>query len=191
MDADKLFTEALGQATAVIKQVQDDQFASATPDDAWSVRDLSHHMLYELSWVPELLEGKTTGEVGSTHEGSLFEDATGLAIAWDRAAVRAENELESYQPDAVVHLSYGDSTAEAYLQEAATDQLIHAWDLGQAIGINVNFERPIAEEVYNRLKNSNLQSSGLFAPPVEVPANADLQTRILAITGRSLDWRSV
>jgi len=191
MDSNALFTEALAQATTVIKQVRDDQFGSATPDTDWSVRDLAHHMLYELSWVPEILEGRLPEEVGPRYEGSLFEDATQLGILWDRAAVRAENELETYRPDRVVHLSYGDSTAEAYLQEAATDQLIHAWDLGESIGLSVSFERPVAEEVYDRLRGMDLQSSGLFAPPLDVPPNADLQTKILALTGRTPDWRSV
>lgn len=191
LDASELFVEALAQATAVVKQVRNDQFALETPDSEWHVRDLAGHMLYELSWVPEVLAGKTIEEVGDVYEDDLFVTDTDLMVAWERAAHLAETAAQEADPEDTVHLSYGDSTAETYLRDAATDQLIHAWDLGQAIGFSVTFEPALAEAIYEHIKDADLQSSGLFAPRIDVPDDADLQTKILALTGRSSNWRNI
>jgi hypothetical protein len=34
-----------------------------------------------------------------------------------------------------------------------------------------------------------MKASGLFAPPVPVPENADPQTRLIALFGRDPGWR--
>lgn len=189
MDADELFTDVLTQATMVAKQLRPEHLALPTPDSEWTVRDLVHHILYELRWVPDVLAGKTIGEVGSAHSGELFKGADDFVTEWELAATRAEEAIAHVDLDATVHLSYGDRTASQYLCEAATDQLIHSWDLGEAIGIKVTFDPAVAEVIYDELHDKDLQASGLFAAPVTVPADADLQTKLLAHTGRSVSWQ--
>ena len=44
-----------------------------------------------------------------------------------------------------------------------------------------------AHREYERVKDM-LASTGLFADPVPVPDDADPQTKMLAIVGRSADW---
>lgn len=193
MDADELFTECLAQATAVVKQVRAEQFALPTPCTEWTVRDLAGHMLYELSWMPDLLEGKTIREVGDIYDGDLIGSSDiGLAVQWDNAATKAEEAVAHADLEATVHVSYGDVTVAEYLRESAADQLIHAWDLGQAIGVSVTFDEDIALTLYDRVKNDAeiMHQSGLFAPPKDVPADANTQTKLLALYGRSVDtWR--
>lgn len=189
LDADELFTEILNQATVIAKQVRPEHLAQPTPDTEWTVRDLLQHILYELCWVPDILAGKTLEEVGDKYAGELFTDANDFVIEWELASAAAEDAVGHADLDRIVHLSYGNRTAEKYLREAAADQLIHSWDLGEAIGVKVTFDPQIAMAVYDDLHDKDLQSSGLFAPPVDVPADADLQTKLLAYTGRPLDWR--
>lgn len=192
METDELFTECLAQATRVVKQVRADQFALPTPDTEWTVRDLAGHMLYELSWVPDILEGKTVQEIGDIYEGDLIGSSDiGLSVQWDNAVTKAEEAVAHADLDGAAHLSYGDVTIGYYLREAAADQLIHAWDLGQAIGVTVAFDEDIALSIYDRIKSSadDMRQSGLFAPPKNVPPDADLQTKLLALYGRSSDWR--
>jgi len=193
MDADECFTECLAQATRVVKQVRADQFALPTPDTEWTVRDLAGHMLYELSWVPDVLEGKTVQEVGDIYDGDLIGSSDiGLTVQWENAATKAEEAVAHADLEATAHLSYGDVTVSEYLLEAGSDQLIHTWDLGQAIGVPVIFDEDIAQTVYDRVKNKSeaMRLSGLFGPPRDVPADADIQTKLLALYGRSADtWR--
>jgi len=192
LEADEFYAECLAQATMVIKQVRDDQFGMPTPDTEWSVRDLANHMLYELLWLPEILDGKTVKDVGTKYDGNLFADATELATRWETGAAKTEEMLAAVDLNATAHLSYADVPMEKYLREAGTDQLIHAWDLGQAVGVTVTFDPDIAHSIYDDMKDrgDEMQASGLFAPPKDVPADADIQTKLLALYGRSADtWR--
>jgi uncharacterized protein (TIGR03086 family) len=193
MDADEFFTECLARATSVVKQVRAEQFSGPTPDIEWTVHDLAGHMLYELSWVPDVIAGRTMQEVGDIYDGDLIGSSdTGLVVQWENAATKAEEAVAHADLEATAHLSYGDVTVAEYLHEAGADQLIHAWDLGQAIGVSVAFDEEIAQAIYDRIKNEAdiMHQSGLFAPPKEVPADADLQTKLLALYGRSADtWR--
>jgi hypothetical protein len=54
----------------------------------------------------------------------------------------------------------------------------------------VRFDPELAEAVYeNTLPDmKGIQASGLFAPPVPVPENADTQTRLIALFGRDPGW---
>jgi len=72
MNAKALFLATLDQATAVIDHVAPDDYHRPTPDTEWDVAALAGHMLYELCWVPDLLQGKTIAEVGSVYDGDLI-----------------------------------------------------------------------------------------------------------------------
>jgi uncharacterized protein (TIGR03086 family) len=191
MDGVDIFKNALAQATTVIKQVRPTELANTTPDTEWNVRDLAGHMLYELSWVADIVEGKTIEEVGTTYDGDLIGDDDDLSVQWQAAADRAELAVDDADPELIAHLSFGDMSVDDYLHQAGTDQLIHAWDLGKAIGVTVHFDIETAQTVYNRvlLRKSALQKSGLFAAPLDVDDDADIQTKLLALFGRDAQWQ--
>jgi uncharacterized protein (TIGR03086 family) len=184
MDGKVLFESCLAQASAVIEQVKADQFDLPTPDTKWDVRTLVSHMLYELSWVADILDGKTDAAVGSSYNGDLI--GTDLPTNWRIAAGRALVATAEVDQDRLIHLSYGDYTAAHYLREQANDQLIHAWDLGEAIGVPVLFDPAVAKALYEMAlpRQLELAASGLFAPPLPVPDSADTQTKLLALLGR-------
>jgi uncharacterized protein (TIGR03086 family) len=192
MDGMDIFKSALEQATTVVKQVRPEHFSNATPDTDWSVRDLIGHTLYELVWTPDILEGKTIEEVGAAHNGNLVGDSDiELSIRWQSAADKAEEAVDGVDPDETVHLSFADMSAEEYLAQAGTDQLIHAWDLGRAIGVPVKFDIETAQAMYDDTlpKKEGLKQSGLFADPLTVSDDADIQTKLLALYGRDANWR--
>lgn len=190
MDVKELFLHCLDEATSVVNTVRTAEYSLPTPDTEWSVRDLLSHMLYELSWVASLVQGKTIAEVGDQYEGDLLGDEPVAAwhVAEERAivAVKVCNERET------AHLSYGDVTVGAYLWEVANDLLIHAWDLGQALKISVQFDEEVALVFYGRALSmqKQLADSGLYAPPVKVSHDSNVQTKLLALLGRSADWAS-
>lgn len=194
MDGVDIFSGALAVATSVVKQVRSDQYANETPDSEWDVRDLLGHIFYELNWVPDIVEGKTIEEVGSKYDGDLVGDEDGIsamAVRWQDRADQAEQAVNACDPDETAHLSYGDKTVDEYLKEAGGDQLIHAWDLGKAIGVRVTFDPELAQAVYDHSlpQSSSFAASGLFAAPIDVPADADIQTKLLALFGRDANWQ--
>ena len=66
------------------------------------------------------------------------------------------------------------------------DLIIHAWDIHQATGNDLNLTSAELDllETYIRSWGEVLYQEGICKPPVEVPDDADRQTRILALTGR-------
>jgi uncharacterized protein (TIGR03086 family) len=189
MDGAQLFRRALEQATALVGGVRPSQLGLATPCREWDVRALASHMLYELSWIPDLTRGATIAEVGDRYDGDLV--GGDLVASWRRAADAALIAVDRCDPVAIAHLSYADVSNDAYLRQVGADELIHSWDLGSATGALVRFDPELAEAVYeNTLPDvKGMKASGLFAPPVPVPENADPQRRLIALFGRDPGWQ--
>jgi len=193
MDAKQLFTAALEQVTAIVDSVKTEDLTNPTPNTAWNVRALATHMLFELHWVPEILAGKTIEEVGKKYDDRVLVDGPRFQADWHAAAAAAAHALASADLRKKVYVSYGHITGEEYMREMGCDLLIHAWDLGEGIGKPVTFDRMVAEAAYQHFspKKDELYQTGLYARPVQVAADADIQIRLLALTGRSLQWKSV
>ena len=161
------------------------QWHDPTPCTDWDVRTLVNHVAVEQLWVPPLVGGSTVADVGDRLDG----DQLGVdpVAAWDdavrdsRGAFGAEGALEG-----TVSLSAGDKAAAEYCWEMTTDALIHSWDLARGIGAEETLDPELVSLVYERTLPiaEHLQETGLFAPPVPVPDDAPLQTKLLAIFGR-------
>jgi uncharacterized protein (TIGR03086 family) len=193
LDAQELFLKCLDQATVIVKQFQPNMLANATPDTDWSVRDLLGHIMYELVWVPDVLSGATVEEVGNKYERDLFSDEGGdLITKWQAASDAAEQAVEAVDVEETAHLSYGDVTMEKYLQQAASDQFIHAWDLAKGIGVQLSYDPALAQVLYDQTLPliNDLEGSGLFAKQLQVSDDATIQTKLLALFGRDANWQA-
>jgi uncharacterized protein (TIGR03086 family) len=191
MDVTELFTKCVAQATLVVKQVRPEHYANATPDVEWTTRDVIEHMLTELSWLPDILDGQTIGEVGDRYDADFINDtANDLSVVWQHAADRAEASILDVDMEEVAHLSYGDVSIEQYLEQAASDQLIHAWDVAEAIGMSLSFEIDVIAAVtdYATRYATEMATSDMFGAPLEVNNAASAQTKLLALFGRSPQW---
>jgi uncharacterized protein (TIGR03086 family) len=168
-----------------VHAIADDQWGSSTPCAEWNVHDLVNHVVGENRWLAPLLAGKTIADVGDTLDGDLL--GNDPKRAWDEAREEALSSVE--QPDALertVHLSYGDTPADAYINEIATDHAVHAWDLARAIGIDEQIDPDLVEFAYRQLepKIAQWREAGIFGDEVEVPEDAERLTQLLAMTGR-------
>lgn len=180
-----LHAAALDLFAGYVHRIRPDQWSRPTPCTDWSVRDLVNHLTVEQLWVPPLLAGDTVEELGDRFDGDQLGDDP--VAVWDDAAAEARAAFSG--PVALsrtVHLSYGDSPAEAYCTEMAVDAVVHSWDLARGIGADDVLPAELAEFALQQVEpqTSMLAASGLFADPVPVPANADAQTRLLGLTGR-------
>ena len=194
IDGVELFNDCLAQATLIIKQVLPSHFTNATPDAEWDVRDLTGHMQAILDAVPDMLRGTKTELTDDMYEEvNLEDDASDLSVQWQLAADRAEATLAEIDVEDTILYNGKQTAVENVLTEVAGDMLIHAWDLGEAIGMPVRFQPRVAEAVMETTVVPNklmLSSHTLFAEPIDPPANADLQARLLALFGRSYAWRT-
>lgn len=189
MYAKQFYKSVIDQATAVIMQVRDEDMHRQTPDTEWDTRKLAQHMLHELCWATDIINGKTITEVGDAHEGDLIDDD--WQETWQDSHTSAHAAVDQASDEAVVHVSYGDVDLEQYLMQAGSDLLIHTWDMGEAINQPVAMDGVLAKAAldYGESNRAMIENSDLFGTPLDTPPDADLQTRLLALYGRSNDWR--
>lgn len=178
------FAEALAEFDRRVRLVAPAQWTAPTPCTDWSVRDLVNHLTAEQLWVPELLMGSTIAEVGTRFDGDVL--GADPVAAWSAAATAAREAFAA--PGATgltVHLSYGDVPARDYLDQLTADAVVHTWDLAEGIGRDTRLPADLVDFALGEFGGyGDLSGSGLFDPPLDVPADAGPQTRLLALTGR-------
>jgi len=160
-------------------------WARPTPCSEWSVRDLVRHLVYEELWAPPLLAGATITDIGDRFEGDILGDDP--QVAWKEAAAAALAPVSADVLDRTVHLSFGDFPGREYLGQLTADHTIHAWDLAKGIGAGERLDPELVDFVYAFMAPQAEQwaAAGVFAPAVPVPDDADTQTKLLALSGRT------
>lgn len=153
-----------------------------TPDTEWTVRMLVLHVVQEQQWVPQLLAGRTLQQA-RRHLNRLGDD---LRAEWRLYSLAATAAWDEARPEALVNLSYDTVPVLDYLREQTSDVTIHAWDLARATGADEVLDSALVEAVWTVFEpqKDTLSASGLYALPVELPDDAPLQSRLLAVTGR-------
>ncbi|GAA2962700.1 TIGR03086 family metal-binding protein [Streptomyces enissocaesilis] len=183
--------EALALFGGHVRAVRQDQWRAPTPCAEWSVRDLVNHLTVEQLWVPPLVTERRTAE--EAHDGSFGFDADGDVLGddpvavWERAAAGAREAFAA--PGALertVQLSYGQTSCAAYCAQMVTDLVVHAWDLARAIGADERLPDGLVDFAVREVgpHSAELEKSGLFAAPVEPPAGAGVQAKLLSLLGR-------
>lgn len=194
LDAVDLFTECLAQATAVVKQVMPSHYANATPDAESDVREVIDHMLGVLTFLQKATTTGDTGRKVDEIEVDLLDSAiVDLSAQWQDMVDQIDRSMIELDLEETVEFKGEKILLENLIVQLASDLLIHAWDLGEAIGMPVRFNRDVAEAVMETAIVPNivaLPQHPLFVEPISPPSNADIQTRLLALFGRSYAWRS-
>jgi uncharacterized protein (TIGR03086 family) len=184
-DITTLHRRALDRTRRVVAGIGPDQLDRPTPDREWDVRALLNHLVSGNLWAAELATGKTIDEVGDRLDGDLLgHDPLG---AYDRSASAASAAFEAPGAlDAPCAVSYGPVPGSVYAGHRFVDVLIHGWDLAEATGQDPSLDPELVRACTAVLEPqlAMLQGSGMFGTPVEVPAGADPQTRLLASLGR-------
>ena len=168
-----------------VHAVRADQWSLPTPCADWDVRALVHHLVYESLWAPPLFDGATMADVGDRFEGDILGDDP--VAAFDEAAAAAHQAVAAPGAlDRTVHLSFGDVPGSEYATQLIFDLAVHAWDLGRAIGFDGHLDTALVDcsLAWLRPNIELLKSSGLFADPVEVGADAPPEDQLVALTGR-------
>jgi len=169
----------------LVDAVGDDQWRNRTPCTEWDVRALVSHVHGETMWVPELFAGKTIDEVGDRFDGDLLgDDAPAAWATAERDAVQAI--CGPGAMERTVHLSAGDASGRQYAEELFLDLVIHGWDLAKGIDVDDTLDPEWVRLLYDDLapREREIRAWGVFGDTVVPPDGADLQTRLLALTGR-------
>ncbi len=184
-DPQEGFARAVAGFTRAVHAIAPDQWDAPTPCTEWDVRALVRHVTVEQLWAPPLLGGATVADVGDRFDGDVLGDDP--HTHWDQAAAASVDAFRAADvAGGTVALSRGPTPVGGYLGEMTADALIHTWDLARAIGADEALDPELVAAVYEYAAPhvDEFAGSGLFDPPVPVPDDAPLQTRLLALTGR-------
>ncbi len=176
----------------VIDKVGDDQWEQRQPD--WfqtgrqgdvSLREIVKYHAYDSAWVPDVLAGKASTEVGDAFDGDLLEtDPKGRYRTFSDAAIAAALSLDDL--DRTVHLSYGDFPAREYLKHITSFRVFRTYDIARWIGAGTELPSDLVQGMWDELlpEVETWRQMGVYGPAVPVPDDAPLQDRLLGLVGR-------
>ena len=155
------------------------------PVDEWTARDVVRHLT---GWLPGFLKGGAGIDLPAGP--SVDEDpvaawqvhSDGVQAVLDDPTT-AGRELEN------PHLGRL-PVAEAVDRFYTADVFMHTWDLARATGQDDRLDQDFAAQLLSGMEQMEeiLRSSGQYGARVEVPADADAQTRMLGFIGRDPTW---
>jgi uncharacterized protein (TIGR03086 family) len=181
----ELYVKAMVATRAYLDAVRADQWQAPTPCSEWDVKQIANHIIGENLWAGELFQGMTIAEVGTSLDGDLAGDDPAAAY---RASVSAASTAVTAPGamTAICHLSFGDYSGADYAAQLFLDTLIHGWDVAKATAQDTRLDpdlvgasMPIALHMV-----SQFRSAGVFGEDLAVSADADPQTKLLALLGR-------
>jgi uncharacterized protein (TIGR03086 family) len=185
-DIAELHAQALDATGQIVAGVSADRWQAATPCAGWDARALVNHLVSGNLWAAELADGGTIEGVGSRLDGDLLGDDPAAAYAQSAASAaavfRRPGALEA--PCAV---SYGPVPGSVYAGHRFLDVLVHGWDLAVATGQDQRLDPDLVQECREVIEPQAeaFRGAGALGPEVSVPADANAQTRFLALLGRS------
>jgi hypothetical protein len=176
----------------VIDSITPDQLELPVPAD-WSripdatLLDIVAAHAYDEAFVPDMLAGRTVEEVDDKYGGDLLGgDPLAAYDALNDAATVAVN--RAIDPDDIAHLSYGDFPVPVYLQHISVYRAFQAWSIAKLIGLDFHLRPELVEALWEQIapQVEDWRAMGVFGPAIDVPADSDRETRLLALTGY---WR--
>lgn len=165
--------------TERVAAVAPGDWGNTAPCDGWVARDIIKHVVDA--------SGHFLGGAGQTlTEGPPVEqDPLG---AWTTARDAILAALQDRAVAAATHESpMGPMTFEQMVGFFGIgDVLIHTWDLARATGLDEQLDADEVALLLSRMQpmDEMMRKGDAFGPKVEVPDDADEQTRLIAFTGR-------
>jgi uncharacterized protein (TIGR03086 family) len=168
-----------GRFTELVRGTTD--WAAPAPVDGWTARDVVRHLV---EWFPGFLEPRS----GLTlPQGPSVDDDP--VAAWTTRADAVQALLDDPE---VAERQLSDQhlgtmpVGEAVSRFYTGDVFMHSWDLARATGQDETLDADLCAAMYEGMVpiEELMRSTGQYGPRVEVPADADPQTRLLGFIGR-------
>src|SRR5581483_11988004 len=171
-----------GEFTKTVEGTAPAAWDAPAPPAGWVARDVVRHLV---EWLPAFLAGSTG--IALAAGPSVDDDPVGAwrvhrdsvqALLDDRAAAARE-----YDFPHIGRITLGQALAMIYIP----DVFMHRWDLARATGQDETLDPERCRQMLEGMlpMDEVLRQSGQYGPRVEVPADADPQTRLLAFIGRN------
>ena len=168
--------------TGTVEGVAPGAWDDPAPVEGWVARDVVRHLT---EWFPAFLEGSTG--IALPPAPSVDDDPVG---AWrtqtDAVQALLDDPVVAGRVHDLPHI--GSMSLEAAVDMIYTaDVFLHRWDLARATGQDETLDPETCAEMLEGMAPMEevLRQSGQYGPRVEVPDDADVQTRLLGFIGRT------
>lgn len=182
----------------VVQQINDDQWQLPIPEwiklgrvsrDGLDLRTLINYHAYDDIWLPDIVAGRTMAEVGASKwkdEDLLGADPKASFTTIVESAVTAAANVTARQLTQIAHLSFGDFTIQEYFWQITQFRAFRAYEFAVLIGADPTLPDELVRGLWEQLQPhvEQWRAIGVFGPAVEVPDDASLQDKLLALTGR-------
>jgi uncharacterized protein (TIGR03086 family) len=163
------------------REVPDSAWENPAPCEGWVARDIVRHIV---EWVPAFFEAAGAPPLPA---GPSVDDDP--AESWSALDAGLQSFLDDPELSALVvtHPHAGQHRLDdAIGMFVLGDVLVHTWDLARATGLDETLDNEIVHDTLVGMEpwDERLRMSGQYGPRVEVAADADEQTRLIAFTGR-------
>ena len=170
-----------GLFTERVRGVAPGEWDDPAPCEGWVARDVVRHLV---EWFPAFL--KSGADVDLPAGPSPDEDPV---AAWTVHSDGVQALLDD--PATAGRVLKNPHIGEVPLDRAVdmfytSDVFLHTWDLARATGQDERLDPERCERLLGGMvaMDEALRSSGHYGPKVEVPEDADVQTRLIAFIGR-------
>lgn len=156
-----------------------------TPVNGWVARDVVRHLT---EWFPAFLAAGAGVELA---RGPTVDDDPVAAWRVHYDAVQELLDDPATSDRILVDPHIGRVPLDRAVDQFYTaDVFLHTWDLGRAGGQDVRLDPDFCRALLGGMEGMEdaMRSSGQYGDRVSVPADADVQTRLLGFIGRNPFW---
>lgn len=175
------YTGLADQFAARVEGASADTWDTPSPCEGWTARDVVAHVVDSQRRMVASLDGTEPESMGPDEDPKEAWRSSYAALK-DRLADPANLEKQVAGP-------MGPMPVELVLgRMAATDVLVHTWDLARATGQDETLDQDAVQHAFDGLRpmDAMIRRPGVFGPAVAAPEGSDVQTEFLSFLGRSV-----
>ena len=171
-----------GEFTVTVEGVEPAAWDAPAPVEGWVARDVVRHLT---EWLPAFLQSAAgitlpPGPSVDDDPGGAWRTQTDAvqALLDDPATAAREHDLPH-----IGRMPLGQAIDMIY----TSDVFLHRWDLARATGQDETLDPDTCAAMLDGMlpMDDVLRQSGQYGPRVDVPEDADAQTKLLAFIGRT------
>ncbi|WP_020423269.1 TIGR03086 family metal-binding protein [Amycolatopsis sp. ATCC 39116] len=172
---------------AVLAAVPDDRWDVPSMCAEWTVRDVAGHLIWGQwqmrAWAVGEPDPDRSGAPGSPRPGTWTGDDP--VETWRKARAASVPALTGEALARTTSITgIGEVPLAAVVPLMITDTVVHSWDIGHALGMDVRADADLVALAADWARQHVVRRPGFFGPEVTPPPDADEQTRMLAFVGR-------
>ncbi len=182
----RAYTKALYRFDHVVRLVPDGAWTNPSPCEGWTAGDIVGHVIAVQRYIESLVKG-TAPTLNPYESPGRFAGSNPVA-AWESTVDDVLAALD--QPaviNRVVQTFRAEEPIDAGIGWNVVDTLTHTWDLARAAGVDDRLDANLVDHALREALPmiENMRHPPFFGDAVDDRCDADPQTRLLCMLGRS------